>query len=558
LTKVIYNVKNFTGSRGFLSVIPSVLLLMNVYVGVIFFASLSFDSGLSGVIVETHPGFWALLAITLYYAFKVQKRNYLTSVFLLYVCGLGIRLLVAFHTLYPGSGPWWELGSVHSIVSNGFNLKGGYYHSGMPVLQFLILLLGGVFGTYLTTVFIIPVLAWTLTYSTFYIFFRKHLPPEITILALFLVMTANILFESTLRAETIAIPIGVLVIHILLGRDLQVSKIELMLVVGLYALLTLTHHLTSAVVLAILAALVISEEFFHHHISKNLVTIFLLSGIIFFSYWGFYQGFLSEKLAEISLSRSIESMLETPWPKPIWWWALYSMPKVLSVSLIAYLIIDVLRYFREKTPIENQLGSISSVGVFVNALSAIMPGGYLFLRVFHQFFGYHTLGISTLPRSKILLKILAVSFLFGMIADFPIMDSNNYVIGGLWFNHSSSEVEGAEFLAMQIPDGSRIAIDGRVEPLIYIFVPRGKVVPKIESAVYAFDSTEEAWNYSIVRSYDYIFVSDFYETMFVFKDGSGATQFSENQLNKFSDPFFTEVFGNGEVSVYKVNGEIEE
>lgn len=553
MTQAVYNRKNFTSSRWFLSVIALVLSI-----GVIFFASLSFASGLSGVIAETHPGFWLLLAIALYYAFKVQKRNCLTSVFLLYVCGLGIRLLVAFHSLYPGSGPWWELGSVHSIVSNGFNLTGSYYHSGMPVLQFLILLLGGVFGFYLTIVFIIPVLAWTLTYFTFFIFFRKHLPPEKTILALFLLMTANILFESTLRAETIAIPLGALMIHSLIRRNLQVSKTELMLDVGLYALLTLTHHLTSAVVLAIFAALVIGEKIFHHHISKNLVTIFLLSGIIFFSYWEFYQGFLSEKLAEISLSGSIESMLETPWPKPIWWWALYFMPKVLSVLLIAYFIIDVLRHFREKRPVENQLGSISSLGVFANALSTIMPGGYLFLRVFHQFFGYHTLGISTLPRSKILLKILAVSFLFGMIADFPIMDSNNYVIGGYWFNHSNSEVEGAEFLAMQIPNGSRIAIDGRVEPLIYIFVPRGKVVPKIESAVYAFNSTEEAWNYSIIRRYDYIFVSNFYETMFVFKDGIGATKFSENQLNKFSHPFFTEVFGNGEVSVYKVNGEIEE
>jgi hypothetical protein len=569
-----YQGRSITSSSWFLAMVAAALS-----VGVLFFAalsassscfvdlrfgfpfsetgidfSLSLASSLRGVIVETHLGFWVLLAATLVYAFKVPKRNYLISVFLLYVCGLAIRLLVAFHSLYPGSGPWWELGSVHSIATDGICLTGSYYHSGMPVLQLLILLFGSVFGYYATIVFIIPVLAWTLLYLVFFTFFRRHLPPELTILALLLPVTANVLFESTLRAESIAIPLGVLIVHLLLRRNFQISTTELMVEIGLYALLTLTHHLTAAVVLAVFAALIVGERLFHCRVPRNLVVIFLFSGVIFFSYWELYQGLLTEKLALISLSGSMDSMLEIPWPKPWWWWALYLTPKILSVLFIGYFVIDVLRHFPEKSPIENQVGSISGFGGLINALSAVLPGGYLFLRVFHQFFGYHAFGISTLRRSKLLLKILAVSFLFGMIADFPILDSNGYVIGGHWFDHSQAEVDGAEFVATQIPNGSRVAIDGRVEPLIYVFVPRGKIVPKIEAEVYVFNSTEEAWNHSVARRFDYIFASSFYATMFVFKDGSGATRLSESQLNKFSPPYFTEVFGNEDVTIYQVNG----
>ncbi len=529
-----------------------ILLLLSI--GILFFASMSFDIGLRGVIVETHPGFWVLIGCAIYYAFKIQRTNYFGSALLIFVIGVGVRLLVGFHTLYPGSGPWMEFASVSYIKSNGFILDSYYYHSGMPVLQFLILILESIAGYYLTLVFIIPIIAWAFNYIMLYFFCRLYFSTEKTLVALLLLVPANILFQSITRAESIAIPLGMLIIYILFRKNLQISNTESFLAIGLYVLLILTHHLTSAVIMLVLISLTIAEWVFRRHISINLMMVSLSSLLIFFSYWEIYQGLLSEKLTEIFIA---EHIIPTPLPKPIWWWILYLLPKCFTAILTICFIAHVIR-LKTRNPTKEELMTVSSIGGITNVLAMIMPGGYMFLRIFHQFFGYHILGMSHLRGSKIMLKILVAIFFIGLLADFPIINSNSgNLIGGHWFDHSKYEVEGAEFLATNVPSGSRIVIDDRIESLLYIYVTKRTLSPKQEPDVYGITSTEEAWDYSINRNYDYILVSKFYETMFVFKGGTEATKFSEEQLAKFQYPLFIEVFRNEEVVIYKVNYMLE-
>jgi len=522
---------------------------MALSTGVLFFSTLSFETGFSGIIVETHPFFWVLIATSIFFAFKIRKENFFGALFLIYIVGLGVRMLVAFHSLYPGSGPWNELGAVNHIRSYGFDLKGNYYHSGMPVLQSLINILGAIAGDYVSIVYIIPILAWTSSYIILFFFCRAYMPSENTLIALLLFSTANLLFQSTIRAEIIAVPLGMVIVYIIFRKTLLLSNKDLLLTIGLYALLIFTHHLTSGVLMLILASLVFVEKIFHHNTHRNFTIFFAISAIMFFSYWELFQGLLSEKLAEITLS---EAILPVVWQKPVWWWFLYLLPKVYSAGLVIYFIIHVF-FSVIRDPVKDRFMSISSMGALVNVPSFFFPGGYLFLRVFHQFFRYHTIGISYLPRSKILLKILAVTFLIGLVTEFPIIDRDkNSLIGGYWFDHSYHEVEAVKFLATQTPNRSRIVIDLRVEPLIYTLGPIPRARMKIEPAVYRFNSTEEAWNYCIKRNYHYIFISNFYKIMFISE--KGAEKFTEGQLNKFTEPYFIEIFRNEEVTVYEVNG----
>jgi hypothetical protein len=196
--------------------------------------------------------------------------------------------------------------------------------------------------------------------------------------------------------------------------------------------------------------------------------------------------------------------------------------------------------------------SISATGAVSEVPAFFFPGGYLFLRVFHQFFGYHTVGIAHLPRAKVLLKLLAVAFLIGLIAEFPLIDGHNNYVGGYWFDHSPFEVEGAEFLATQIPRGSRVVIDARVKVLIYAFAPYGDVVTKNDLSIYRGVFPEETWNECVTQDYQYVFVSTFYETMYISNEANGAKTFSVEELTKFVAPYFIEVFRNDDVAIYQV------
>jgi hypothetical protein len=202
--------------------------------------------------------------------------------------------------------------------------------------------------------------------------------------------------------------------------------------------------------------------------------------------------------------------------------------------------------------------AISSIGSFLNIIAVLMPGGYLVTRVFHQYFGYYTMGISNLKHSEFLLKVLALLLILGLLAEFPIIDHKGQTIGGHWFSHSQDELEAAQFLTASTADGSRVVIDARIESLIYVFAPRWRIIPKQEPQVYEFDMVEDAYSHSISKEYDYVLVSTFYQTMFIFKEGTDAKRFSQEQLSKFVPPFFSEVFKNDEVIVYQVNREVGE
>lgn len=505
------------------------------------------------MIVQTHPIFWLLLVLLGVYSLRVHKHSFPTSMGIVYCFGLSLRLLPGVHVLYPGIDPWLELGSVHRIQERGFDLRGNYYHSGMPVLQLLLLGTSDLFGEYNAVVFLGPVLGWTMGFICLYKLSREFCDREASLVTLLVYSVGNVHLQSLTYPEQIALPIAMAVIYFF-HRTIKTSYRDVLILIAIFMLLNITHHLTA---FCTLVAMFVCVAFIRRFENRpNQICLWMTLLLMFVLYWQFYQ----EMLSDVFLGRTLLHIGEIPkpWPKPFWWWICYFAPKLATGCLVGFMAVKMIIH---RTTIHKfEMSLISAGGAFMILMGLVLPRGLYPWRIFNQFFGYFTLGMSSLPELKRSMKILAAMFLIGIVAEFPITDMSGYYVGGYWWGHDDPEISAFRFLVADLSEGSRVVTDGRSAVLAQAFsIPYGKVSPIRDFEVYNSTSNIEAWHRCIQRHYDYIFVSRTYQTISQFGEISGAMKFSEEQLSKFTSPYFIRIFhsmseaGTSEVVIYRVN-----
>jgi hypothetical protein len=506
---------------------------------------------LKGVIVETNPVFWFLLVVAILLAYKFRKTDALCSFSLVFVVGLSLRLLPAVHSLYPGFDPWNELSSIHHIQTYGFDLLGHYYHSALPVLQLLLLSFIPVFGEYNTIAYFGPVLGWLLAYVCLYKLGREFFDKEKTLFLLIIYSCANVASQFFTTPETLALGIGFATVFFF-HRNLSKPSIKYSIATTtLFTLLVFTHHLTALSVVLATGAIIILVKLTGAKIKNTFLVWFgMLS--IFLTYYELYQGLLSTMIVLRTTQLSIG--LPTGWAKPLWWWTLYLLPLTLLVLASAIWILPPLKRRKIVKPIE--VFAMIVAGGFSVILGLVYPTGLPPLRVFNQFGAHFFNGALNTKFTKIIAILLSSAFLVGITTQFPVTNSSDLYLGGYWISHSSEEIQSLEYFVKNANQNSLIAADGRIRPVLNSLSYASRNVststrPEIME-VYETNSTKHAWDYCRSNGILYVFVSSFYKTIAQFDVYSGAARFSDEQLSKFSSPYFALWYNNSEVSIYLV------
>jgi len=507
--------------------------------------------GLKGVIVETHPLFWILLSISAVYALKIRKKEFYSSLVLIFFIGLSLRLIPATQSFYPSYDPWNELASVHHIQAFGFDLRGNYYHSSLPVLQVLLIALTPVFGEYNTLAFFGPVFGWTLAFICLYKLSREFFSSESILLVLLLYSSANIAFQSFTTPETIALSVGFATIYFFHRNIVEPSYKYTLATVAVFTLLNFTHHLTAFCVIIVTGAIAIVLVFKKKRNTNLFVWLSMLW--IFLVYWELYQHMLSNMLI-FQIERPLIG-IPTGWPKPIWWWIIYLLPKVFLASM---LIAWVFPFMMRKTmPNPAEIFSATIVGGLTFIFGFMIPRVLIPLRILNQFGGYFSMGVANLKYSNILIKVLTATFIIGLLAEFPMTNMSNFYVGGYWINHSPQEISALQYLATNATPGSNIVIDARCQRVLNCFAAPDKNLTTIADwrafEVYNLTSPEDKWIYCVKNGLNYIFVSNFYKVIAHFDVYGGAEKFSDDQLSQFSAPYFNLLYEKSEVTIYLVN-----
>jgi hypothetical protein len=289
--------------------------------------------------------------------------------------------------------------------------------------------------------------------------------------------------------------------------------------------------------------------------TTNLLVL-LSMVLIFFAYYELYQHMLSSLLF-LQIERSLIGV-PTGWPKPIWWWVLYVAPKAFLFSLLGVWVVPFL--VKKRIPKSDEIFGMVAAGEFLILLGFLIPNGFPPLRVLNQFGGHFSNGVASLKRSNIFMIALAAILLMGLVTEFPMTNMSNFYVGGYWPSHSSQEISAIQYLAANATSNSRIAIDGRCRNVLAgLAAPQKKLTPITNWEVfdvYNTTSTEQAWTVCTHNNYTYVFVSEFYKIIAHFDVYGAAEKFSENQLSKFSSPYFSLWYKNSEVAVYLVVGKV--
>jgi hypothetical protein len=532
----------------------SILIALIIGLSLVASSTLQFDVGFKGPIVETNPLYWIILAVGIVYLLLVRKKYVYSSLIIIFFIGLSLRLIPATHSLYPGYDPWNELASIHRIQATGFNLLGNYYHSSLPVLQMLLIFFIPLFGEYNTIVYFGPVFGWVLAFICLYKLGREFFSTEKTLLVLLLYACLNISAQYLTTPETIALGIGFATVF-LFHRTLAKPSVQYSVAtIAVFTLLVFTHHLTALSVLAATGAITIILMVKKVRTTTLLVWLSML--LIFFAYFQLYQHMLSNLLI-LQIEQPLIGV-PTGWPKPIWWWILYVAPKAFLFSLLGAWIVPFV--IKKKIPKPDEIFGMVSTGGFLILLGFLIPTDLPPLRVLNQFGGYFSNGVASLKRSNILIIALAAILLMGVVTEFPMTNMSNFYVGGYWISHSSQEVSAIQYLAANATFDSRIAIDGRCRGVLAGLASPQKELTPVTSwdvfDVYNTTSTEEAWTVCTHNNYTYVFVSEFYKIIAHFDVYGAAEKFSENQLSKFSSPYFSLWYKNSEVAIYLVASKV--
>lgn len=534
--------------------VRSILIAFLIGLSLVALSTLQFDAGFKGPIVETHPLYWIILAVGIMYLLLVRKKYVYSSLIVIFFIGLSLRLIPVTHSLYPGYDPWNELASIHHIQATGFNLLGNYYHSNLPVLQILLILFIPFFGEYNTIAYFGPVFGWVLAFICLFKLSREFFSIEKTLLVLLLYACVNISAQYLTTPETIALGIGFATVFFF-HRTLARPSVKYSVVtIAVFTLLVFTHHLTALSVLAVTGAITLIMLVKKVRTTNLLVWLSML--LIFFAYFELYQHMLSNLLV-LQIEQPLIGVPAGFWPKPIWWWILYVMPKAFLFSMLGAWIVPFA--IKKKTPKPDEIFATVSAGGFLILLGFLSLEGLPPLRVFNQFGGYFSNGVASLKRSNIFMIVLVAILLMGLVTEFPMTNVNEFYLGGYWISHTPQEVTALHYLSTNAPAGSRIVVDGRCRRILDTFASPSRNITTIANLdayeVYNLTSTEQVWSYCTGKDVNYVFVSNFYKVIAHFSVYSGAERFSIEQLSKFNAPYFYLFYesSDSQVVVYSVN-----
>jgi hypothetical protein len=509
------------------------------------------STSLKGVVVETNPIFWVFLSLCMGLAFTLRKRDVFCSLLLVFFIGLCLRLIPVVHSYYPEFDPWNELASIHHIENSGFNLRGNYYHSDLPVLQLLLLTFIPVFGEYNTLAYLGPVLGWVLAFICLYKLGREFFDVEKVWLLMLIYSCANIGFQFFTAPETIALSFGFASVFFF-HRNLVKSSVKYSLAtLVMFTLLVFTHHLTAFCVVVATGAIIVVLILRKAKITNAFLWLGLLS--IFLAYYELYQGLLSSML--VIRVTQVAIGIPTGWPKPLWWWVLYFLPMVLLALMLTTWIVPPLIRKKITRPIE-VLALVIAGGVSL-VFGFFFPSGLPPLRIFNQFGAHFFNGALNARLARTFSILLACSLLLGVVTAFPMTNGTDYYVGGYWINHSPEEIQAIEYFVNNASANSRIIADGRIRPVLNGLAPENKnlsasTLPQIIE-VYETNSTQQAWDFCVRYGFTYVFVSSFYKVIAQFDVYGGAARFSDAQLSKFEPPYFSLWYNNSQVSIYSVN-----
>lgn len=520
---------------------------------------LPFYAGLKGVIVETNPIFWFVLSVTFVYVLLVREKHFLPAFVGILFIGLSLRLIPAVHSFYVGVDPWNELTSVHTIQSSGFNLLGNYYHSSIPVLQGLFLLIIPIFGEYNTVTYFGVIFGWILGLVFLYKLAREYSDVSTSLLVLLIYAFATAAFQYLSIPETIALPIGFAVIYYF-QKNISSPNLKYMLATGgLFSLLIFTHYLTALIVLLNVGFILLVLRLQSKVPSRwrSLFFVWLLMVVLYLLYFQVYQNFLSNLLVQ-QLSSSVV-LIPTGWSKPLWWWGLYVLPYVLMFSFLAIWALPPL--FKRRFPNPSEGFATVCAGIFTIILSLGAPSSLPLTRVINQFGGYFSNGLSFVKkrRMNILVTVICLAFALNLVTQFPMTNGQGYYVGGDWISHSSSEVSAMQYLASNSTPYGNIIIDARCYSVLNSFLPQSKHLITVDDsraiAIYNSSSTQDAWNLCRADGVKYVFVSNFYSTIADFGVYNSAFKFSDAQLTKFQQPYFSVFYTSPDksVTIYSVN-----
>jgi hypothetical protein len=194
----------------------------------------------------------------------------------------------------------------------------------------------------------------------------------------------------------------------------------------------------------------------------------------------------------------------TGWPKPIWWWIIYSLPKVFLASMLIAWIIPFM--MRRTIPNPAEIFAITLVGGLTSVFGFIIPKALIPLRIFNQFGGYFSIGAAHLKHSETLIKMLTATFIIGLLAEFPMTNMSDFYVGGYWISHSPEEISGLQFLAANATPVSNIIIDARCRGILNCFAAPDKDLIAVADwtafEVYNLTSPRETWNYCIENNFN--------------------------------------------------------
>ena len=370
--------------------------------------------------------FWAAIVLAFVFVFLIYQKHYLTGLLVVFFIGLTLRLLLPLHTSYPDYDAWNELSSVHYIKTFGFSLTGAhYYHSEIFVLQSFLLGLTTIFGDYYPTAFFAVIFGWCTRFLLPLQIVAEILNKVNTFYVMVLYSVMSIYMQSFSIPENFALPLGIASVYFFYNHNEHESFRNVAIIVLLYSLLVVTHHLTAFCTLLILGA----WAFFGRPINRRRSrTLWLLLVAIFVGYWQVYQGFLTTILLKATPTLTVPLSFA---PKPLWWWLSFSAALALLGLCLAQLFWVSFRQkkIRSEIPLACIVGLVVLFGALLLSPSTIYPA-----RSLNQFGAYLAIGVFMIPRKRsvLLLKIFVILYLIGLASAYPIASMGNYYVGGNW------------------------------------------------------------------------------------------------------------------------------